>query len=347
MIETAVIGAGPAGCAAAIALARAGRRVALLDRHASARESVCGEFLSQDAVSLLGELGLDPMSLGAVRLLGLRMGAGRREVAAPLPFAAFGLPRQRLDAALRDLAVSSGAVLIGGVTVQGAIPCPGGWSAAGTSLTARHAVLATGKRVLRGHPRSYRRRSVGMKLHLDGLDLPPEIALLRFPGGYAGLQPGPDGRANLCVALSGPVPAGSGNLLAQVRSGSALAERLLAGARPAWPRPLAAAGIPFGFVHRGAGDLYRVGDQLSVIPSLAGDGIAMALASGVAAAEALRTGRDASEFHRAWRRRIARQMRLASAGAWLFRCLPAVLIGALGSAASPGMMQATRLRDHG
>ncbi len=50
----------------------------------------------------------------------------------------------------------------------------------------------------------------------------------------------------------------------------------------------------------------RVGDQAAVIPSLAGEGIAIALASGVAAGLALRDGRDALRFQR----RLARRARL-------------------------------------
>ena len=52
--DLAVIGAGPAGCAAAIALCRAGRRVLLLERAAVAQESVCGEFLGPDAAAVAG-----------------------------------------------------------------------------------------------------------------------------------------------------------------------------------------------------------------------------------------------------------------------------------------------------
>ena len=80
MIDVAVIGAGPAGCAAAIMLARAGRDVVLLERQAAARESVCGEFLGADAATALAVLGLDPGGLGGVPLrraqVGVRQGLG-------------------------------------------------------------------------------------------------------------------------------------------------------------------------------------------------------------------------------------------------------------------------------
>src|SRR5437016_7239075 len=54
--DVAVIGAGPAGCAAAIAAARAGVSVRLLERGPYPRHKVCGEFVSPEALALLREL---------------------------------------------------------------------------------------------------------------------------------------------------------------------------------------------------------------------------------------------------------------------------------------------------
>ena len=60
MTETAdavVVGAGPAGSAAATLLAGYGRKVLLLDKDSFPRPKVCGEFLSADAVPSLERLG--------------------------------------------------------------------------------------------------------------------------------------------------------------------------------------------------------------------------------------------------------------------------------------------------
>ncbi|TCZ55253.1 NAD(P)/FAD-dependent oxidoreductase [Roseicella aquatilis] len=339
--DIAVIGAGPAGCAAAIALARAGRRVLLLERQAAARESVCGEFLGADAVAALAVLGLDPVALGAIPLHRARVGRGGWEAGFALPFPAWALPRRVLDGALREAAAAAGVVLRGDVAVRAAGRGPEGWhlrTTAGEAAAGR-VVLATGKQALRGHPRAGAPPgALGLKLHLSGVEADDAVTLLPFAGGYAGLQPLPGGGANLCAVLHGDVGAAARDpaaFLARVVAGSALGARLLAGARPDWDRPLAIAGVPYGFRQPAAGPpgLYRVGDQAAVIPSFTGEGIALALHSGLAAAAAILAGEEAAGFHARWRARSAGPMRWAGLGAWLLHRAPGVF--AAGAALAP------------
>ena len=56
--EIIIAGAGPAGSVAALQLARAGRRVLLLDRHDFPRDKTCGDGLIADSIGALTALGL-------------------------------------------------------------------------------------------------------------------------------------------------------------------------------------------------------------------------------------------------------------------------------------------------
>lgn len=57
--DVVVVGAGPAGAAAAITLAGAGRRVVLVDKATFPRDKVCGDGLTTGALRHLEDLGLD------------------------------------------------------------------------------------------------------------------------------------------------------------------------------------------------------------------------------------------------------------------------------------------------
>lgn len=104
-----VIGAGPAGSAAARALALAGRCVTLVDALPIGRDKVCGDGLIPDAHQALARLGLLEAVMAraqraqAVGCVGPR--GGRIEVPGSLAV----LPRQQLDELLARAAVEAGA----------------------------------------------------------------------------------------------------------------------------------------------------------------------------------------------------------------------------------------------
>tara|TARA_B100000686_G_C16773236_1_gene966620 strand:+ start:126 stop:1400 length:1275 start_codon:yes stop_codon:yes gene_type:complete len=58
--EILVVGGGPAGCAAAIELARSGRNVTLIDKSEFPRDKCCGDGLTTDALRILEDMGLQP-----------------------------------------------------------------------------------------------------------------------------------------------------------------------------------------------------------------------------------------------------------------------------------------------
>ena len=113
--DVCVVGGGPAGAAAAITLARAGRGVVVVDRARFPRDKCCGDGLTAGALCLLEALGLRPElvpSWQRVDDVWVRSPSGRT-VRFPLPrgkgqFAAVAR-RFDLDAALLDVARAAGA----------------------------------------------------------------------------------------------------------------------------------------------------------------------------------------------------------------------------------------------
>ncbi len=111
--EIAVIGAGPAGAAAAIQAARNGNRVVVFDKAPYGRDKVCGDGLTPRAVGALYELKIDMSDAHLIQ--GLRMIANKTErqldwpVTSRFPGHGAVWPRRRLDAALVDAAEETGA----------------------------------------------------------------------------------------------------------------------------------------------------------------------------------------------------------------------------------------------
>ncbi len=155
--EVLILGGGVAGCAAAIALARKGRGVTLIEREPTPRHKVCGEFLSGEALEDLYALGIDVATLGAVPIEFVRLAAARRAAEAPLPFPAASFTRKALDTALIAEAIAAGASVERGRSVQTLTRASSDvWQATlddGTTCEARTVFLATGKQDLRGHSR--------------------------------------------------------------------------------------------------------------------------------------------------------------------------------------------------
>jgi len=110
--DVAVVGAGPAGAAAALAACRAGARVVLLDRAEFPRDKPCGDGIAADAVDVLAGLGVSGVTDGFAPVANLRLvGPGGSSVSRALPRAAHTVPRRVFDARLVAAAVAAGAEL--------------------------------------------------------------------------------------------------------------------------------------------------------------------------------------------------------------------------------------------
>ncbi len=224
-VDVLVAGSGPAGSATAALLARAGVRVALVDRAAFPRDKACSEYMSPEAVRILDRLGVvasleaaggQPLTGTAVtasrgsRLHGEFARAGHR------PFRATGLSvsRRILDDRLVEAARAAGAEVLERATLEELLYERGGVAGAvlrdpdGRSRTVR-ARLTVGADGLRsvvarrlGERRYGRPRRVAFVAHLDGVDGMDSSAEMHVGArGYVGLNPLGGGRTNVTLVV--------------------------------------------------------------------------------------------------------------------------------------------------
>src|SRR5699024_3474276 len=126
--DAIVVGAGPAGSAAAHYLAAAGLDVLVLEKSTFPRDKVCGDGLTPRAVAELVRMGV-PMRAedGWIRNRGLRVIGGGHTIHLPWPqierYPDYGLARARadLDEVLARHAQRTGARLLEGVSVTGPV----------------------------------------------------------------------------------------------------------------------------------------------------------------------------------------------------------------------------------
>ncbi|WP_456600153.1 geranylgeranyl reductase family protein [Blastococcus sp. SYSU DS0616] len=117
--DVLVVGAGPAGSAAAAWAARAGHDVVLADAAVFPRDKTCGDGLTPRAVAELDQLGLGDWARSKARNRGLRAAGFGREWQLPWPGGALpdhgsAVPRTELDARIRQVALDAGAMPVDG-----------------------------------------------------------------------------------------------------------------------------------------------------------------------------------------------------------------------------------------
>jgi menaquinone-9 beta-reductase len=144
------------------------------------------------------------------------------------------------------------------------------------------------------------------------------VLIVMLNGGYLGALLVEDRLANFCWVLhQAPLKRIGADWPSQSAYFAEQSEQLAAlldGAEPCWEKPVAVAAIPYGYLRTEAvaTNILPVGDQLAVIPSFTGDGMAIALYSGIAAAQAVMAGEGATSFQRRLTDRLRWQFRVAT-----------------------------------
>jgi menaquinone-9 beta-reductase len=320
-----VLGAGPAGTMAALALARGGVACRLIERAEKTPDRPCGDFLSAEAVARLQALQFPWAEAQAGTVHTLQVHGQGRSVTVKLPFEGRTVRRSFLDGWLLRAAGEAGANVQTGVHVRSVDRLPGGGfrldSSAGPIL-AGTLILGNGKHGLGDfHERAVGqgRGLLGWKMNFHKLGrsvaraLDDTLCLFSFAGGYGGICRVADDTATVAVLVH-PSVFGRGKHdrlgpLVALTDQIPLLAQLLAQSEPAWEHAKTVANLPYGHCDKQAEPhLFPVGDQFAVLPSFTGTGVSFAMASGAAAARHLLTSPADAAAHAyvAEARRLAR-----------------------------------------
>lgn len=293
--DVVIIGGGLAGSSAGFHLASHGYKVALVEREAQAHHKICGEFLSQETVSYLDELGIDFDSLKASSINAFSLYSSQFNTKSLFSSPARGLSRYVLDEACLEKARAAGCFLFRGEEIQKyerdeeenfILRTPQ------RVLKSKTLFLANGKHEFKrlNTRKGLESSAIGFKMHYRLTEqaaqkLKNDIALFFFEGGYGGFCKIEGNVANFCFIIDKNTFKKSAhhyeNLLQTLQKQNSHLKDLLQEASPLWSKPLVMSGVPYGhllepssLIEKG---VFPLGDQFAVIPSLTGSGMAIAL----------------------------------------------------------------------
>jgi len=325
--DVVVIGAGPAGSAAAVRLARRNLQVLLLDMASMPRPKVCGSCLSPAALRELSALGLVapgptpadsalvPVPLAAVTI------ASRRSAATVRMPAGGVLSREALDAALVRRAITAGAAWLPGARVtaiddvsEHGLACVEIAHRSDGPAESPRRSLVRGRMVVMaaGLDRSIRLSGESAAARVDAVDSrvglggtlsthapgpePGRLVMAVARHGYCGIVRLEDGRVDLAAAVDGAAvgPAGGPAALVGMIIGDALGAE--EGGR--WAAALAAATLrgtprlthscpPIAGVSR---RVFRLGDAAAYVEPFTGEGMGWAFETARLLDEAVEEG---------------------------------------------------------
>lgn len=217
--DVLVIGAGPAGSAAAIMLARAGLDVVLVDQHSFPRDKVCGDGLIPDAHHALDKLGVLAEVMRQARPSAFVGCIGPRGGRIDVPGQLAVLPRKQLDLILCQAAVEAGARMF--APLRFVAPIEEGGSVVGArlqhgestrELRARWVLIATGAvpqgLIAAGMSKRQTPSGVALRGYVRNPDMVGRITALEvvwhraLSPGYGWIFPCPDGVFNIGVGIA-------------------------------------------------------------------------------------------------------------------------------------------------
>ncbi len=297
-----IVGGGLAGLTLGIGLRRRDVPVTIHEAGRYPRHRVCGEFISGRGLEVLSRLGLRSLfeSAGAIRAETAKFLCGRNHSPVRrLPAPALCLSRYAMDARL-----AAEFRRIGGELRE---------SARFTATEFGEGVVCAAGR--RAQPTEHGWHWFGLKVHARDVDLDADLEMHVSPAGYVGINRLNHGKVNVCgLFRARPGETSMDSKLERLRgeTGSPLRDRL---GRAHFDETslCAVAGLSLRPQRGAASGACRIGDALTMIPPVTGNGMSMAFESAALAIEPLTAFSRGQISWDESRRTIARRCDLAFA----------------------------------
>jgi 2-polyprenyl-6-methoxyphenol hydroxylase-like FAD-dependent oxidoreductase len=307
--DALVVGAGVAGSACAIMLARSGWNVALVERQVFPRAKVCGECLGASSFALLDALGVGAAvrAVAGPELCEVVVMRGAKSIRAPLPATGAepvwsrAVGREDLDTLLLAQAVACGVTLWQPWAMQGVEGRAGDWHCKLRAVaTQEHITLDAGVlidahgsweplHILRPQQPAAASQLLAFKAHFQNTRLEPgTLPVLLMAGGYGGMVLGAQGLGTLACCLRRDRLTAVRNQYHASSAGAsvqAMLEKTCHGVQQALQHAvrvgpwLAAGPLVPGMHLRGDDTILRIGNAAGEAHPLIGEGMTMALQS--------------------------------------------------------------------
>ena len=305
LIDYLIIGGGVAGLAVANRLADLQCSSLLIEAGQYPSQKVCGEFLSPECLPILADWGIFPFC----KTTQVKLFKNHLSLNFSLPDAAAGMSRNELEESLLSRAQKKGCQVVCQCKVleikdfyQGSEKCYLVKASDGKVFKAQTLFIGAGRLVQSAGTSPPKMQYMGFKAHFKGVDVENCLQMHLLPQAYLGIAQVEKEIVNVaCLA----------NIGSEVARASSLEDYLFSQPRI---KALLAKGeidsvgwlkteVP-GFTIKKTPDwenAYFIGDAAGTIPPATGDGLSMAITSGVLAANyALK--KEAKGFKNAWKK---------------------------------------------
>lgn len=337
--DTVIIGGGPAGAAAGLALARQGLSAVIVEKQEDVPDKICGEFFSPECVSYFSELGMrpdffrhDPSPINHVHV---SFNGSRIHTMIDTP--AYGLSRKKIDTSLLDVAAQNGIELLRGYEAirhtqtngRTNIVVKNRQTEEYRTLSSKYLIGATGAKS--GSESMFaetRRRNtkgsftVAFKFHAVCPPVSNAIELYFTPMGYVGIGSIEGGMVNVCGLVdSDLIKSQYGDIrgvLGEI-SKESIPFRERCDTMNNISDVITCSNLSFGRRTPIYNDVLCIGDTAGSIHPFCGDGNAMALKSGLLSAEAVERAmrlnwdsrRLTRQFNELWRKEFTSRIMIS------------------------------------